>query len=282
METTRPRFPRIRQFRTAALKCLFLYLLAPCLLLVCFGGAISDAAMNSESAAFRILLGALGAVGLNWAVYAVIRRKRPSLLVFAYGTFLLFVTVALQYLALPGYYPLVSTLAIIGVTLLQAVLILLSFWFASLKTKPACAAAVTIRVIVGIFLVLMAIEIVNELENGLVNGYTWLTLSILIALLMGLFSPKIAASLRRSLSRRRKTDLVTGQIVRIVGTTHLDPEDELITLFHAHILYTDPPQVRQGSLHRQRIPRSLRPVPSRRRLSGKDPETRREGKTKRG
>ena len=219
-------------------RVLFLYLLAPCLLLVLFRQPIVDAALRSESAAFRVLLIVLGAVALNEVVYRIIRRKHPSFLVFAYGAFCLLAVVTVQYLALPGHNPLVSTLAIIGITLLQVVLILLSFWFVSLKTKPAYAAAVTIRVIVGIFLVIMAFQVVQEIESGLVNGYTWLTLGILVLLLLGLFGSKVRSAFRRGAFRRRAAGLAEGEIVRIVGETHLDVDDDLVTVFHAYIRYT--------------------------------------------
>ena len=219
-------------------RILFLYLLAPCLLLAFFRRPVTDAAMRSESAAFRILLAALGAVVLNWVVYRIIRRKRPSFLVFAYGAFCLLAVVTVLYLALPGTNPMVSTLTIAGITLLQVMLILLSFWFVSLKTKPAYAAAVTIRVVVGIFLLIMAGQIVQDIEAGAVNGYTWLTLGILSALLLGLFGSRIASVFRRGTFRRRASCLAEGRIVKIVGETHLDLDDDQITVFHAYIRYT--------------------------------------------
>ncbi len=218
-------------------KVLFLYVLVPLLILVFLKQPVADAALASDTEAFRILLAAMGAVVVNWLVYSVVHRKRPSFLVFAYGALLLLVVVAVEYLALPGNRPLVSTLAIIGITLLQIALILLSYWFVSLKTKPAYAAAVTLRVIVGIFLFIMAFEIAREMENGLINGYTWLTLGILIALLLGLFGSRILSSSRKARFRRQATGLTTGLIKKIVGETHLDIDDNLVTVFHAFIQY---------------------------------------------
>ena len=218
-------------------RVLFLYVLAPVLLLILFAQPIAGAVPGSDSAAYLILLVSLGAVVLNWLVYGVIRRKHPSQLVFAYGAFCLLAFVTVMYLALPGTNPLVSTLSIIGVTLLQVVLILLSFWFASLKTKPACAAAVAIRVVVGLFLTIMAGQVVRDFEANIVDGFTWLTLGILIALIMGLFGARILAAFRRNASRRRATGLAIGRIVKIVGETHLDHYDDLVTVFHAHIQY---------------------------------------------
>ena len=218
-------------------KVLFLYALVPVLLLIFFAQPAGDAARGSGAAAWNILLASLGAVILNWIVYAAVHRKRPSLLVFAYGVFLLMITASVLYLALPGYNPLVSSLSIIGITLLQVVLILLSHWFVSLKTKPAYAAAVTVRVIVGIFLFIMAFEIIRQFENRLVNGYTWLTIGILAALLLGLFGSRILSSSRRARLRRRATGLTTGRIMKIVGETYLDPDDDQVTVFHAYIQY---------------------------------------------
>ena len=69
-------------------RVLFLYVLAPVLLLILFAQPIAGAVPGSDSAAYLILLVSLGAVVLNWLVYGVIRRKHPSQLVFAYGAFI--------------------------------------------------------------------------------------------------------------------------------------------------------------------------------------------------
>ena len=57
---------------------LVFYALAPLLLLVFLARPVRNAVLASDPAAWMILLAVLAAVCLNWAVYAVIRRKRPS------------------------------------------------------------------------------------------------------------------------------------------------------------------------------------------------------------
>ena len=220
------------------LKNLLFYGAVPFFVLRFLASPITEAALRSEREVWLTLLFSLGAVTLNWLIYRLLRGRRPSLLVLAHGLSCLLAVLILQYLALPGHYPVVAALTTVGVTLLQGILILLSFWFVSLKTKPAYAAAVTIRVIVGIFLAVMAGQIARDFETGLANGSTWLTIGILVALVLGLFASRIRSAFRRSFSRRRKTGLVSGRICKIVGTTHLDLDDDLVTLFHAHIQYT--------------------------------------------
>ncbi len=238
MENPELQSSRKKAVLAAVLKNLFFYVLVPFLILLFLARPIAETVLHSDASAFPILLATMGAVVLNWLVYRCIHRKRPSLLVFAHGLFCLLIVMIIQYLALPGYLRLSSTLSILGVTLLQVILILLSFWFVSLKAKPAYAAAVTIRVIVGMFLAIMAGQIARDIENGLANGYTWLTLGILIALILCLFASRIRSAFLRGSSRRRRSGLATGRICKIVGETHLDLDDDLVTLFHAHVRYT--------------------------------------------
>ena len=65
--------------------CLVLYFLVPVLLLVLLAQPAGDAVRRSGTAAFLVMAAALGAVCLNWCVYMLIRRKRPTLLVFTHG-----------------------------------------------------------------------------------------------------------------------------------------------------------------------------------------------------
>ena len=67
------------------------YTLAPLLLLGFLAGPVQDAVRASDAAAWWILLATLGAVGLNWYVYYLLHRKRPSLLVFAHGVLCLLI-----------------------------------------------------------------------------------------------------------------------------------------------------------------------------------------------
>jgi hypothetical protein len=43
---------------------------------------------------------------------------------------------------------------------------------------------------------------------------------------------------RRSATRRRESALVSGKVVQIIGETHLDLDDDPVTLFHCTIQYT--------------------------------------------
>ena len=74
-------------FRTVVLKGFLIYTLFPFLCLLLLARPIGNTVRSADSAAFLILLASLVCVGLNWLVYYLIRRKRPSLLVYAFGVF---------------------------------------------------------------------------------------------------------------------------------------------------------------------------------------------------
>ncbi len=229
---------RKKMFWTTILKNLLFYGLVPLLLLRLFAQPIRSAVCLSDPAAFWILLAFLGAVGLNWFVYTVVHQKRPSLLVFAHGVFFLLVADIIQYTALPGSYPLVSTLAIIGGSLALAFLFLLSFWFASRASRPAHAAAVGIWIVIGLLSCAMAYRVIRDIESHLVSRDTWITITTLIGVILAYCIRKIRSIIRRSAFRRRAAGLAMGRIVQIIGETHLDRDDDLVTRNYVRVQYT--------------------------------------------
>ena len=220
------------------LKRAVLYALVPLLLLGFLAQPISEAVRQSPAAAFWILLAFLGAVGLNWAVYAAGKRKPPSLPVFAYGAFCLFIVTMIQYMALPGYSPVASSLSYIAAVLTLTALLLVSFWCASRASKAAHVTAVGIWIVLGFTVVGAAYQIIRDLESGDVTRDTWITLGILLALLVGFNVPGILSACRRFAARRRRTGQVMGRIVQIIGETHLDRDDDLVTRNHVRVQYT--------------------------------------------
>ena len=114
------------QLRTTIPRLLGFYILIPLVLLKLLAKPIGDAVLRSDAACFRILLAALAAVGLNWYVYYLIRKKRPSLLVFAFGALFLLIVTAIEHETFESTYYLRSTLAVIGGFLLVAFLFLLA------------------------------------------------------------------------------------------------------------------------------------------------------------
>ena len=215
-----------------------LYVLVPLLLVWILAQPMRDTVHRSENAAFLILLAARAATGLNWLVYRIIRGKRPSLPVFADGAFCLLMVTVILYEALPGYSAPRPTLAAIAGSLTLAVLLLLSFWFAARNTRVSRVIAVGMRIAVGVILFFMAYQIIRDFEIGNVTRETWITAGILVAAILGRNSPRICSALRRNTSQRRATGLAEGRIVQIVGETHLDLDDDPVTLNHARIQYT--------------------------------------------
>ena len=219
------------------IKGLFLYALVPVALLVLFARPAGEAIRGSGAAAFLILLVVLGAVVLNWFAYQKVRRKRPSLLVFAHGILCLLASAVMEEESMPQTDPLTSTLAVIVGLLAMAYLLLLSFWFASRRSKAAHSAAVVIRVLLGIILVFMVFQVVRDIEIRKVTAETFLTGGFIIALILGRLAPRIYSACRRKTARKR-ANLAAGTIVQIVGETHLDLDDDPVTRNHARIRYT--------------------------------------------
>ena len=95
----------LKKIAAAAPKVLFLYVLAPCVLLLLLAEPIRSAALRSDLAACLLPFAALAAVGLNGAVYARLHRKAPPLLVSAWGMLWPLIVVILEYEAFPPVYP---------------------------------------------------------------------------------------------------------------------------------------------------------------------------------
>lgn len=223
--------------RHTILKGLFLYVLAPAAILWLMARPLGDAVRRAETAVFWILPAALGAVILNWLVYRLIRRKRPSMLVFSQGVLCLLAVVIILQEALPPIHAMTSALITSGAFLALLYAILLYFWFASRTTKFEHALAVLIRVLLDVLFVYMVYRIARDFESKLVSPDTWIAVGYLVMLIVGFSTPKILAAYRRSVSLRRKTGRAEGRIIQIVGETHLDRDDDAVTENHARIRY---------------------------------------------
>lgn len=224
-------------FGIVVLKNLSLYVLAPFLFLWLLVQPVGSAVRQSAAASFWILLAVLGIVCLNWLVYTVIHHRRPSLLVFAHGVLCLLIITAVEHESLPADDPLTSTLAVIGGHLLLAFLLLFSLWCASRRSKAAHSTAVVIWVLLGLIFCAMAYQVIRDFEARCVSLDTWISIGSMIILLLSCCMPKMISSHRRTASRRRKTGLAGGWIVQIVGITHLDRDDDLVTRNVARIQY---------------------------------------------
>ena len=211
---------------------IFFYVLVPVLLLAFLAQPIGSAALASDAAAFLILLAALAAVGLNWLVYTAVIRKRPPFVI------CVLIVVCLQYGVLPGDHQLMPTLAVIIAALALGVLLLLERWCTAARSKPAHAAAVVIRVLLGFIFAAMIFQVLVDIENGLVTVDTWITIGIVIALLVAFYAHRIRVSARRSAERRRESSVVSGKIVQIIGETHLDLDGDPVTEYLARVQYS--------------------------------------------
>ena len=238
MDQTEMRRSRTSRFLFTLLRNLFFYAVVPGLLLWLLAQPIGNAVRGSDTSAFLILLAALGAVALNWLIYKLIHQKRPSLLVYSWGTFCLLAVVFIEHDALPGYYALTSTLALIIGFLALMFLLLLSFWCAARNTRVSRVAAVGLRIITGVILFFMAYQIIRDIEIKNVTLGTWITLVILVIAVLVRFSPRIWSALCRKKSEHRATGLAEGRIVQIIGETHFDLDDDPVTQKHARVQYT--------------------------------------------
>ena len=230
-----------RQWKTI-LKNLLFYVVLPFSGMAFLSGPIGRAACESDPSAFWILFTASALVCLNWLVYHTVHRKCPSLLVFAHGIFCLLLVVIIEYEMLPGYLPryysLTSTLAMTGGCLALAFLFLLSFWLASRRSKFAHAAAVMLWVIIGLIATLIAYQAIRDIEGRNVNLNTWLSIVILAAMIPAAFSRRILAARRDAKKRSRAIGVTDGRIIQVIGETHLDRDDDLVTDYHARVQYT--------------------------------------------
>ena len=219
-------------------KALLLYVLAPLLGLIFLAKPVADAVRASDAAVFYILLTAAGAVVLNWLIYRLVRGKRPSLPVFSFGMLCLLLVSVVMYDTLPGFCPLASTLSYICALFALLFLFLLSYWLAIRNTKPARAAAVILRIILALIFWGVVYQIYREIESRNVTADTWITIGFLIALLIGFNIPRLLPVYRRARFRRRTTGLTEGRIVQVVGETHLDRDDDSVTVYHVRVEYS--------------------------------------------
>ncbi|MCR5565940.1 MAG: hypothetical protein K6F61_03750 [Clostridiales bacterium] len=232
--------PRLRVSRSLVtlLRNLFFYALVPGLLLWLLARPIGNAVRGSGTAAFLILPAALIAVILNWLVYKMIRRKLPSLLVFSHGVLCLLAVVFVEHDSLPGSSALTSALALIAGFLALMCLLLSAFWFAGRNTRLTRVIAVGLRIVVGVILFFMAYQIIRDIECKNVTRDTWITLAIMVVTVLVRFAPRILSALRRKGAENRATGLAEGRIVQILGETHLDLDNDPVTLQHVRVQYT--------------------------------------------
>lgn len=222
----------------AVLKKLVIYAVVPLLLMIFLTGPIIGAVRRNPSSAFLILAAFACAVGLNWLAYFAVNKKCPSQLIVAYGALLLTIVAFIAYTALPGYDERAVILSYIGACLGLAALVLASFWCASSRSRAAHVVAVGIWIVLGLVFVGAGYQVIRDFESNCVSRDTLITLGILIGLAVGLCVPRIVSAFRRAALRRRRTCQTTGQIVQIVGETHLDRDGDPITNRLVRVAYT--------------------------------------------
>ena len=234
MNDTGKRDRRVR-LAAAVVKTLFFYLAVPVLVFALLAGPIGNAVRASDAAAWWILLAVLGAVVLNWQVYALFRRRRPGLPVITHGILCLLATVLIETEALPGYHSLVSSLALAGGALALTVLLLFGIWCASFHNRAGRITSATVQVILGLTLCLVAYQIIRDIEIKKVTRDTWLTLAIF---LLAVNASWILFAFRRARFRNRTREVVPGRIVQVIGETSLDRDDDAVTRHYARVQFT--------------------------------------------
>ena len=226
-------------FVTILPRFLLFYALAPALCVVFLAQPIGEAVRRSGTAVFLILLAALAAVILNWLVYKAVRGKRPSLLVYSHGILCLLITAYIQYEAFPPASSLRASQAMVCSFLALLFMLVLSHWFASFRgSKPALVIAVGLRIAFGAVLFFAVWQILRDIEIRHVTRDTWLTFGILVIMLLAAASPRLLSAWRVHMLHRRAAGMATGTLSRIIGETHLDLDDDPVTLFHCTIEYT--------------------------------------------
>ena len=118
-------------------------------------------------------------------------------------------------------------------------MLVLSHWFASFRgSKAALALAVGLRIVFGVVLFLVLCQIIRDIEIRHATRDTWLTIGVLILMLLAAAAPRLRSAYRVHTLHHRATGLATGTLTRIIGETHLDLDDDPVTLFHCTIQYT--------------------------------------------
>ena len=222
-------------FRVETLKNLLIYILVPFLCLGFLAQPIGNAVRGSAAAAFLIPAAALGLVALNWYIHTVVRRERPTLLVYAHGVFCVLVTAAIAYAALPGYTEQASTLAVIVGCLTLVSLFLFSFHLASRRSRPAHAFAVLLWLVIGTIAFFMAYRIFEDVRIRRVNQDTWITALVLLALIPVPFARRIRYAVRLAAAQRSASCPAAGRITQVVGETFLDRDGDPFTHYAARI-----------------------------------------------
>ena len=226
-------------FLTVLPKFLLFYALAPALCVIFLRRPIGDAACHSGTVAFLVLLTTLAVVILNWLAYKTVQKKRPSLLVYSYGILCLLITAFIQHEALPTASALRTTLAMVCGSLALLFMLVLSHWFASFRSsKAALALAVGLRITFGVVLFFAVWQVLRDFEIRHATRDTWLTIGVLILMLLAAAAPRLRSAYRVHTLHRRATGLATGTLTRIIGETHLDLDDDPVTLFHCTIQYS--------------------------------------------
>lgn len=165
------------------------------------------------------------------------RKKQHLLLIPALCAFCLMTAVVIRYETLPVYSEARPPLALIAGVLAMTFLLLLSFWLAERRSKPAHVFAVGLWIIYIVILVLLAWQVYRDISVRVVTRDTWITLGILIIGILAINGRKILTACRRKAALRRADHVAMGKIYQIMGETHLDRDDDPVTLCHALIEY---------------------------------------------
>ncbi len=165
-------------------------------------------------------------------------RKRQFLLpAAALCAFCLTIVAVIRYETLPVYSETRPLLALIAGVLAMTFLLLLSFWLAGRHSRAAHVFAVGLWIIYIIILVLLAWQVYRDISVRVVTRDTWITLGILAAGIAAINGRKILSVCRRKAAYRRANHVAMGRIYQIMGETHLDRDDDPVTLCHALIEY---------------------------------------------
>ena len=165
------------------------------------------------------------------------RKKHLLLPVTALCAFCLMTAAIIRYETLPVYSETRPPLALFAGVLAMAFLLLLSFWLAGLRSRPAHVFAVGLWIIYIIILMLLAWQVYRDISVRVVTRDTWITLGILAVGIVAINGRKILSACRRRAAYRRANHVAMGRIYQIMGETHLDRDDDPVTLCHALIEY---------------------------------------------
>ena len=216
------------------LKNILCYLLVPLALFWIVREPVSGIAGRSdpEPAVFWVLLAALGLVVLNWLVYALIHRGRPSPPVIAHGSLCVMAVALIEHAASENAPRAKETLFLIAFFLGLLVLILFVRWSEQSRWTAPKIAAMILRILIrAAFVVMGLLTLMGIFIGGEDIRNILLSVFALTALALFWFMPAI-------LLRRRASEVTAGQIRKIVEEKSWDPEGGTAITHSAEVRYS--------------------------------------------